>query len=88
MDRRISIHERVQAVDRLEALAWEANQIASWLSRADFETEADFIESAARTLLAACHLLNRPFRADAPPDRWKAQQDGWHGTASPLPPGR
>ncbi len=73
MDRRISLHERVQAVDRLEAMAWEANQIASWLARSDIETESDFIESAARTLLAACHLLSRPIRADAPPERW--QQD-------------
>jgi hypothetical protein len=74
MDRRITLHERVQAVDRLEAMAFEANQIASWLARCDLETEADKAELAAVHLLAAVALLSRPIRPQLPPERW--QQDG------------
>jgi hypothetical protein len=74
MDKRITLHERVQAVDRLEAMAFEANQIASWLAEHDFETESDKTELAAVHLLAAVALLERPIRPQLPPERW--QQDG------------
>jgi hypothetical protein len=81
MDRRISLHERVLAVDRLEAMAFEANQIASWLARSDLETEADKTELAATHAAAAAWLLARPLLRDPPPQRWQqpAQDDHKQG---------
>jgi hypothetical protein len=74
MDRRITLHERVLAVDRLEAMAFEANQIASWLAANDLETEADKTELAAVHLLAVVALLERPIRPQLPPGRWQRQR--------------
>jgi len=74
MDKRITLHERVQAVDRLMAMAFEANQIASWLADCDLETESDKTELAAIHLLAAVALLERPIRPQLPPGRWQQSQ--------------
>jgi hypothetical protein len=52
-------------------VAWDVNAAASWLSREGHPTEADMLEQAARSILAACWLLERPFRAQPPPERWQ-----------------
>ena len=77
-DPRISVHDRVAALQRLDAIAFEANQIAAWLARCDVETESDMIEDAARSILAACWLLSRPIRAKLTAERWQrsAQRPG------------
>jgi hypothetical protein len=72
-DQRLSVHDRVAALWHLDRLAREANQAAAWLSGAGFETEADMTEQAARSILAAAWLLERPLRPQLPPERW---QDG------------
>jgi hypothetical protein len=64
------------ALAALERTAWELNSAASWLSREGHETESDMIEQSARSILAACWLLSRPFRAQPPPERWSAAQQG------------
>jgi hypothetical protein len=70
-DQRLSVHDRVAALDRLDKLAWELNSAAAWLSGNGIETEADKLEQAATTVLAACWLLSRPIRAQPPPERWQ-----------------
>src|SRR5690349_18094166 len=40
-DKRLAVGERLQALDRLEAVAVELNQIAAWLGGFGVETEAD-----------------------------------------------
>ena len=52
-------------------VAWELNSAASWLGDEVHETEADMLEQSARSILAACWLLSRPFRRQPPPDRWQ-----------------
>lgn len=70
-DPRISVRQRVRSADYIEWLAFEANKAAAWLAEQGLETEADMTESAARSLLAACHMLNRPLRPQLPPERWQ-----------------
>lgn len=70
-DPRISVHDRVRALQALEHLAWQMNQAAHWLGEAGMETEADMIEQAARSVLASCWLLERPIRPQVPPGRWQ-----------------
>jgi hypothetical protein len=76
-DRRISVRERVQALQRLEALAFEVNQISAWLAGAGIETESDMLDQAAKAVLASCWLLSRPVRAQLPPERWQQAPDGY-----------
>lgn len=75
-DRRISIQDRTRALVALEAMAWDLNRAASWLTEAGIETEADMLDSAAKSILASCWLLSRPVRAALPPERWQAA-DGY-----------
>jgi hypothetical protein len=70
-DQRISVHDRVLILDQLNACAWWLNRLAGWLGQRGVETEADIIEQAARNLLASCWLLERPLRANPPPEVWK-----------------
>jgi hypothetical protein len=70
-DTRLTLHQRVAAVDNLDRLAREANRAASWLSDQGFETEADMIEDAARDIMAAVGLLSRPIRPQLPPESWR-----------------
>lgn len=82
MSSRISVHDRVMALDRLDAIGHELNAIAAWLADdPDCEDKADDLNGHAKGVLAVAWRLERPLRAQIPPERW-------HGTASPLPPGR
>jgi len=49
-DRRLSVHDRVTAIDHLERLARELNLMATWLAEHDMETEADTIDVASKNL--------------------------------------
>ncbi len=71
-DSRISVSDRVRALDRLNEVAWELNAISAWLAGAGAETESDQVDLAATRLLAACWLLERPIRAQPPAGRWQA----------------
>jgi hypothetical protein len=70
-DTRISVHDRVRALDRANAIAFELNQMASWLADNGVETESDMWEKAAKEILAGCWLLSRPIRAAVPPESWR-----------------
>jgi hypothetical protein len=59
------------ALASLEATAWELNKAATWAANEGHESESDMIEDAARSILAACWLLERPFRPQLPPSRWQ-----------------
>jgi len=78
-DQRITVRDRVQALERLNAVAWELNQVATWLAQAGIETEADMINQAAKDLLASCWLLERPIRARPAPERWSQPQQAVNG---------
>ncbi len=67
----VSVRDRVRAVEALEAMAWEANRIAAWMSLTGAETESDMAEAAAVRLLACAHMFERPIRARLPPERWR-----------------
>ena len=74
-DRRVSIHDLVTATDALDRLAFELNRAACWASdEAGDETAGDLIDQAARSVLAAARLLDRPIRADPTPQRWRQAQ--------------
>ena len=73
MDRRISLHERVYAVDSIDWLARQVNLWAAWLAEHDFEDEADKLEQHAEGVMAVVGRLSRPIRPQLPPERW---QDG------------
>ena len=55
----ISPHQRVQVLDRMNAMAWEFNQIGAWLGESGAETKSDMLVQAARSDLAPCWLLAR-----------------------------
>ncbi len=74
-DQRISVHDRVLAIDRLEAIARELNLIGTWLAESDCETEGDMTNDAAKALLGVCWFLSRPMNPRLPPQRWP-QPDG------------
>jgi len=76
MNGRISVRERVAALDALEALAWQLNQAGAWLGECGAETETDMLEQAARSILAACWLLSRPIRGEPGPERWQVAVSG------------
>jgi hypothetical protein len=46
------------------------NLVAAWLGEQGVEHESDMIDGAARDLLAAAYLLERPLRPRLPPQRW------------------
>jgi hypothetical protein len=70
-DNRISLRDRVRALDRANQLAFELNAMASWLADNGVETESDMWEKAAKDILAGCWLLERPIRAAMPPEAWR-----------------
>lgn len=81
MDNRLSVHDRVQVLQQLENGATWLNALAAWLGERGVESESDMIDQAARDLLAAAYLLERPIRPKLPPQRWPQpqpaqQQDG------------
>ena len=70
-DQRVSVHDRVQILDQLDATAWWLNKLAGWLASRDVESEADLLDQAAKDIATACWLLSRPLRAKPPPEQWK-----------------
>lgn len=78
MDSRISVRHRVAAIDHLEQMALELNEIASWLGREGCETEADAVSDASKSLLASCWWLSRPIQQRLPPQRWAQPQPAQH----------
>ena len=71
-DRRVSIHDLVSACDWLDWAAFRLNGAAVWASdEADDETAGDLLNEAAVRVLAAARLLDKPLRADPPPQRWQ-----------------
>jgi hypothetical protein len=69
-DQRISVHDRVAALDNLERLAFELNRAAAWLGREGCESESDQLDHASTLILSACWLLERPIRRQPTPERW------------------
>jgi hypothetical protein len=69
----ISVHDRVQALDRLSQIAAELNQLAAWLTDCGAVTEGDKCEHAAEQVCTAAWLLERPIR----PGRVAAAWQGW-----------
>ena len=69
-DTRISVRDRVRAVDHLEKLAWDLNAAAAWLGREGCESESDQLDHASVLVLAACQLLSRPIRPRPVAERW------------------
>jgi hypothetical protein len=59
------------ALAHLERVAWDLNSAATWLGDEGHETEAEMIEQSARSILAACWLLYRPYRKELPPGQWQ-----------------
>jgi hypothetical protein len=81
-DRRITVQDRVRPLGRLDGLARELKAAAAWLRDSGLETEADMLEQSARSILAACWLIERPIR------RIRTRSDGsrplgtWPSTAT------
>jgi len=52
-DSRLSVHDRVAALEHLERVARDLNLMAAWLGEAGIEYEADLLDGSARDLLDA-----------------------------------
>jgi len=75
-DQQVSVRDRVQVLDQLDATAWWLNKLAGWLGERGAESEADLLDQAAKDIATACWLLSRPLRAKPPPEAWRQQADG------------
>lgn len=73
-ERRVSVRERVQILDQLDATMWWLNKLAGWLGERGVESEADLLDQAAKDIATACWLLSRPIRAKPPPEAWRQPQ--------------
>jgi hypothetical protein len=80
MAERMAVRDRLAAIDHLELSARYLNSLAAWLAEAGAEVEADMVQSAAHSALAACWWLSRPLRSPPPPEAWKDA-----GTGQPVP---
>jgi len=70
-DRRISVRDRVKVIEDIEGTANYLNSIAARLGEHDLEVEANAVDDAAKSLLAAWWWLSRPLRPQMPPQRWQ-----------------
>ncbi len=82
-DRRLSVHDRVLAIDHLEQVARDLNLVAVWLAESDLETEGDMTNDAAKSLLGVCWFLSRPMNPRLPPTRWPQPDNQVLGTDMP-----
>ena len=73
-DRRLSVRDRVAAIESLEATARHLNLISAWLGEAGLEVESDAVNDAAKSCLAACWWISRPLSPRLPPSRWTQPQ--------------
>jgi hypothetical protein len=73
-DNRITIHDRVRALDYIEWLARENNRAAAWLAEHDFEDEADDLQDAAKIGMSVVGRMWRPLLPQLPPGRWENRQ--------------
>lgn len=64
------MRDRVGVIADIERAAFYVNAIAAWLGEQGLETEADMVDASAKGLLASCWMLERPLRAQLPPERW------------------
>ena len=83
-DGRISVRERMAALAALEKAAFDLNAAAAWLAEGAAETESDMVETAARSILAACWLLSRPIRFQPGPERWQMAVSGTDVNGQPY----
>lgn len=75
-DRRLSVRDRVQVLDQLDATLLWLNRLSAWLGEREIESEADLLDQAARDIATACWLLERPLRPKPPPEAWKTAGTG------------
>jgi hypothetical protein len=74
MDHR-ELHELVTACDWFDWVAFRLNGGAVWAAdERDDESAADLLNEAAIRVLAGARLLDRPLRADPPPQLWRPGQ--------------
>jgi hypothetical protein len=73
-DKRLSVHDRVRALDWLDYLARQLNKAAVYLAEQGFETEADLLDQAAKDTMAAVGMLSRPLRGRPPAELWQQPQ--------------
>ena len=78
-DQRISVRDRVRAIDALEALAWQLNAAAAWLRKAGCESESDQLD----------HVGAGPGRVPAAEqaDPARPVAEPWQQQQRQLPPG-
>jgi hypothetical protein len=82
-DRQLSVRQRVEAIAYLEAIATQLNTMAAALAERGAWTEADMVDASAKSLLAGCWWLDRPLRAQRPPERW-TYRDGMSAPSADL----
>lgn len=63
---RLTVAERVQAIEHLGKLAETLNEAAVWLGNLDAGAPAELAEQAAEKLAAACWILQSPVRGREP----------------------
>jgi hypothetical protein len=73
-EQRMTVRDRLAGLDRLEMSAAFLNKLAAWLAEADAQVEADMVQSAAHSCLAAAWWLSRPVRSPPPPERWPGME--------------
>jgi hypothetical protein len=69
-DPRISVHDRLYAIDNIAWLAREYNRWAAWLSEVGFEDEADDLQDGAHRGMSVVGRMSRPLLPKLPPEKW------------------
>ena len=63
---RLTVRQRVEAIEHLGAIAESLNDAAIWLGNADAHACAELAEQAAEKLAACCWILGSAIRAREP----------------------
>ena len=66
MTSQLSVHYRVQVIERLDELASELTQISGWLAGLGIDGPSLLCQDAARDVFASCWLLERPIDRRVP----------------------
>ena len=75
-DPRLSVHDRVYAIDSITWLARACNRWAAYLGEKGFEDESDDLQDMAHRGMSVVGRMSRPLLPRLPPEQWQQPPAG------------